>query len=125
MLEELVMCAYTRVDRVVHFGGAVRYSAVGIVEKNRDAICRRCVAALGAAREPLLAALFPSPAPAPASASAPASPRRPAALACRQRALVAATLRRLAAPPRLVRCLRPDAALRPHRFDAKLLRDQI
>ncbi|KAG6448196.1 hypothetical protein O3G_MSEX005357 [Manduca sexta] len=100
--------------QVAHFGGAVTYSARGIVEKNLDAVCRRCGSALAGAREPLLAALF----------AAGQSPRRPAALACRQRALVAALVRRLNAP-RLVRCLRPDAALRPHRFDAPLLRHQI
>lgn len=43
---------------MVHFGGAVSYSAKGIVQKNRDALCRRCCAVLAAAREPLLAALF-------------------------------------------------------------------
>lgn len=53
------------------------------------------------------------------------SPRRPAALGCRQRALVGALVRRLPAAPRLVRCLRPDPQLRPHRFDAPLLRHQI
>ncbi|XP_075976512.1 unconventional myosin-Ia-like [Anticarsia gemmatalis] len=107
--------------QVVHFGGAVVYSARGIVAKNRDAVCRRCCGVLGAAREPLLAALF---AGAAAGAGA-GSPRRPAALGCRQRALVGALVRRLPPAPRLVRCLRPDAALRPHRFDAALLRHQI
>ncbi|CAH2085898.1 unnamed protein product [Euphydryas editha] len=134
--------------QVVHFGGAVAYSARGIVQKNRDALCRRCAAVLAAAREPLLAALFapgaaalagrcvrprgaPAPAPPPhARTVAPlvrsaGSPRRPCALACRQRALVGALVRRLPPAPRLVRCLRADAALRPHRFDAALLRHQI
>ncbi|CAH0724086.1 unnamed protein product, partial [Brenthis ino] len=106
--------------QVVHFGGAVVYSARGIVQKNRDAVCRRCAAVLGAAREPLLVALFAAGAGAGAG-----SPRRPCALACRQRALVGALVRRLPAAPRLVRCLRADAALRPHRFDAALLRHQI
>ncbi|CAG9580308.1 unnamed protein product [Danaus chrysippus] len=124
--------------QVVHFGGAVMYSARGIVAKNRDAVCRRCAAALSAAREPLLAALF-----APGASAAPpagydaaetashpvvkdaGSPRRPCALSCRQRALVGALVRRLPPAPRLVRCLRADAALRPHRFDAALLRHQI
>ncbi|XP_045496386.1 unconventional myosin-Ia-like [Colias croceus] len=101
--------------QVLHFGGPVVYSARGIVAKNRDALCRRCAAALGAAREPLLAALF----------AAGGSPRRPSALACRQRALVGALVRRLPPAPRLVRCLRADAALRPYRFDAHLLRHQI
>ncbi|XP_045449409.1 unconventional myosin-Ia [Melitaea cinxia] len=100
--------------QVVHFGGAVTYSAKGIVQKNRDALCRRCCGVLAAAREPLLAALF-----------AAGSPRRPCALACRQRALVGALVRRLPPAPRLVRCLRNDAALRPHRFDAALLRHQL
>ncbi|XP_052749532.1 unconventional myosin-Ia-like isoform X2 [Galleria mellonella] len=108
--------------QIVHFGGPVTYSARGIVQRNRDAVCRRCAAALGAAREPLLAALFaPAAPPAPAAGS----PRRPAALACRQRALVAALVRRLPAAPRLVRCLRPDPLLRPQRFDAPLLRHQL
>ncbi|OWR42502.1 putative unconventional myosin 95e [Danaus plexippus plexippus] len=137
--------------QVVHFGGAVMYSARGIVAKNRDAVCRRCAGALGAAREPLLAALFaPGASAAPPAGYDPAetashpvvkygnyisilispgsstgSPRRPCALSCRQRALVGALVRRLPAAPRLVRCLRADAALRPHRFDAALLRHQI
>lgn len=99
------------------------YSARGIVAKNRDAVCRRCCAVLGDAREPLLAALF---AAAPGGGGVGGgSPRRPAALACRQRALIAALVRRLPAAPRLVRCLRPDASLRPHRFDATLVRHQI
>ncbi|CAG5034201.1 unnamed protein product [Parnassius apollo] len=106
--------------QVVHFGGPVVYSARGIVQKNRDALCRRCAAVLAGAREPLLAALF-----AGAGLAAGGSPRRPCALACRQRALVGALVRRLPAAPRLVRCLRADAALRPHRFDASLLRHQI
>ncbi|KAJ8718730.1 hypothetical protein PYW07_016286 [Mythimna separata] len=104
--------------QVVHFGGAVVYSARGIVHKNRDAVCRRCAGVLGAARSPLLGALF-------AGVAGAGSPRRPAALACRQRALVGALVRRLPAAPRLVRCLRADAQLRPHRFDAALLRHQI
>lgn len=104
---------------MVHFGGAVVYDARGIVAKNRDAVCRRCCAVLGGAREPLLAALFAG------GGALPPSPRRPAALACRQRALVGALVRRLPPAPRLVRCLRADAALRPHRFDAALLRHQI
>lgn len=109
--------------RVVHFGGGVVYSARGIVAKNRDQVCRRCCGVLGAAREPLLAALF---AGGPGAAGAAGgSPRRPAALACRQRALVGALVRRLPPAPRLVRCLRADHALRPHRFDAALLRHQI
>ncbi|KAJ8724702.1 hypothetical protein PYW08_016176 [Mythimna loreyi] len=101
--------------QVVHFGGAVVYSARGIVHKNLDGVCRRCAGVLGAARSPLLAALF----------AGAGSPRRPAALACRQRALVGALVRRLPAAPRLVRCLRADDKLRPHRFDAALLRHQI
>lgn len=127
------------------------YSARGIVAKNRDAVCRRCAGALGAAREPLLAALFaPGASAAPPAGydaaetashpvvkygnyisilispgSSTGSPRRPCALSCRQRALVGALVRRLPAAPRLVRCLRADAALRPHRFDAALLRHQI
>ncbi|KAM3956157.1 LOW QUALITY PROTEIN: unconventional myosin-Ia [Aphomia sociella] len=120
--------------QVVHFGGPVSYSARGIVRHNRDAVCRRCAAALGAAREPLLAALFAAPPPAAAGSPrrpagsprrAAGSPRRPAALACRQRALVAALVRRLPPAPRLVRCLRADPQLRPHRFDAPLLRHQL
>lgn len=110
--------------RVVHFGGAVVYSARGIVQKNRDTVCRRCVGVLGAAREPLLAALFAAGGVGAGGAGA-GSPRRPCALACRQRALVGALVRRLPPAPRLVRCLRADAALRPHRFDAALLRHQI
>ncbi|XP_053605521.1 unconventional myosin-Ib isoform X2 [Plodia interpunctella] len=102
--------------QVVHFAGAVTYNARGMVSHNRDAVCRRACAALGGAREPLLAALF---------ARAPGSPRARASLACRQRALLAALLRRLPAAPRLVRCLRPDRLLRPHRFDAPLVRHQI
>ncbi|XP_063367206.1 unconventional myosin-Ib-like [Cydia amplana] len=108
--------------QVTHFAGPVVYSARGIVSKNRDVVCRRCCAALAAAREPLLAALFP---PAPPQAAPRGSPRRPAALACRQRALVGALLRRLPAAPRLVRCLRADPALRPHRVDTALLRHQL
>ncbi|KAL0831691.1 hypothetical protein ABMA28_001238 [Loxostege sticticalis] len=114
--------------QVVHFGGPVSYSARGIVERNRDAVCRRCSAVLAAAREPLLAKLFASPAAGHASTYSGdvcGSPRRPAALGCRQRALVGALVRRLPAAPRLVRCLRPDPQLRPHRFDAPLLRHQI
>ncbi|XP_069357433.1 unconventional myosin-Ia-like [Maniola hyperantus] len=109
--------------QVVHFGGPVVYSARGIVAKNRDAVCRRCAAVLAAAREPLLAALFAPGAGAFIGSSG--SPRRPCALACRQRALVGALVRRLPSAPRLVRCLRADAALRPHRFDSTLLRHQI
>ncbi|XP_050349545.1 unconventional myosin-Ia-like [Nymphalis io] len=109
--------------QVVHFGGAVAYSARGVVQKNRDALCRRCAAVLAAAREPLLAALFAPGATAYAGSAG--SPRRPCALACRQRALVGALVRRLPPAPRLVRCLRADAALRPHRFDGTLLRHQI
>nr|XP_037867511.1 unconventional myosin-Ia [Bombyx mori]XP_037867512.1 unconventional myosin-Ia [Bombyx mori] len=101
--------------QVVHFGGAVTYCARGIVDKNRDAVSARLSAVLGAAREPLLAALF----------AGRESPRRVCALACRQRALVAALVRRLGPAPRLVRCLRPDAGLRPHRWDAPLLRHQL
>ncbi|CAK1578900.1 unnamed protein product [Parnassius mnemosyne] len=115
--------------QVVHFGGAVVYSARGFVQKNRDVLCRRCAAVLAGAREPLLAGLFAvgaAGAGGVASAGGPAgSPRRPCALACRQRALVGALVRRLPAAPRLVRCLRADAALRPHRFDAALMRHQI
>ncbi|CAB3226817.1 unnamed protein product [Arctia plantaginis] len=107
--------------QIVHFGGAVVYSARGIVAKNRDQVCRRCCGVLGAAREPLLAALFAGA----LERACGGSPRRPAALACRQRALVGALVRRLPPAPRLVRCLRADAALRPHRFDAALLRHQI
>lgn len=44
--------------QVLHFGGGVVYSARGIVHKNRDSVCRRCCGVLGAAREPLLGALF-------------------------------------------------------------------
>ncbi|XP_041968834.1 unconventional myosin-Ia-like [Aricia agestis] len=109
--------------QIVHFGGPVVYSARGIVAKNRDSVCRRCAAVLAAAHEPLLAALF-----AHGAAGVPASggsPRRPCAAACRQRALVGALVRRLPPAPRLVRCLRADAALRPHRFDPALLRHQI
>ncbi|XP_063893983.1 unconventional myosin-Ib [Helicoverpa armigera] len=73
------------------------------------------VAVLGGADSALLGALF----------AGGASPRRPAALGTRQRALVGALVRRLPPAPRLVRCLRADAALRPHRFDAALLRRQI
>ncbi|CAD0200188.1 unnamed protein product [Chrysodeixis includens] len=114
--------------QVVHFGGGVVYSARGIVAKNRDAVWARGAAVLGAAREPLLRALFPGGGAAGAGGRRGAgcgSPRRPAALGCRQRALVAALVRRLPPAPRLVRCLRNDAALRPHRFDAALLRHQI
>ncbi|KAI8421349.1 LOW QUALITY PROTEIN: hypothetical protein MSG28_008361 [Choristoneura fumiferana] len=126
--------------RVAHFAGPVVYSARGMPDKNRDAVCRRCCGVLSAAREPLLAALFPAPPPHAAPAARgkyrnaswtrcgltwTGSPRRPAALACRQRALVGALLRRLPGAPRLVRCLRADPALRPHRFDAALLRHQI
>ncbi|XP_073953066.1 unconventional myosin-Ia-like [Choristoneura fumiferana] len=122
--------------QVAHFAGPVVYSARGMPDKNRDAVCRRCCGVLSAAREPLLAALFPAPPPHAAPAArgechrpppvpATRSPRRPAALACRQRALVGALLRRLPGAPRLVRCLRADPALRPHRFDAALLRHQI
>ncbi|XP_068627183.1 unconventional myosin-Ia-like [Battus philenor] len=113
--------------QIVHFGGPVVYSARGIVQKNRDAVCRRCAGVLAAAREPLLAALFAgggATAGGVTSAGA-GSPRRPCALACRQRALVAALVRRLPPAPRLVRCLRADAGLRPHRFDGTLLRHQI
>ncbi|CAH2267979.1 jg8423 [Pararge aegeria aegeria] len=117
----------------VHFGGPVVYSARGIVAKNRDAVCRRCAAVLAEAREPLLAALFAPGAGAfigrrrikKNNDSSSGSPRRPCALACRQRALVGALVRRLPCAPRLVRCLRADAALRPHRFDSTLLRHQI
>nr|XP_049692956.1 unconventional myosin-Ia isoform X1 [Helicoverpa armigera]XP_049692957.1 unconventional myosin-Ia isoform X1 [Helicoverpa armigera]XP_049692958.1 unconventional myosin-Ia isoform X1 [Helicoverpa armigera] len=101
--------------QVVHFGGGVAYSARGIVAKDRDAVCARCCAVLGGAGSALLGALF----------AGGASPRRPAALGTRQRALVGALVRRLPPAPRLVRCLRADAALRPHRFDAALLRRQI
>ncbi|XP_045514735.1 unconventional myosin-Ia-like [Pieris brassicae] len=109
--------------QITHFGGVVVYSARGIISKNRDSVCRRCATVLAAAREPLLAALFAAP-PPPTHAAA-GSPRRAGALACRQRALIAALLRRLPPAPRLVRCLRADTALRPHRFDAPLLRHQI
>ncbi|GBP47445.1 Unconventional myosin-Ib [Eumeta japonica] len=103
--------------QIQHFGGPITYSASGIVDKNRDGVCARAAAVLRAAREPLLRLLFPDG----------PSPRRPAALACRQRALLAALSQRLAGgpPPRLVRCLRADAALRPRHFDAHLIRHQI
>lgn len=105
---------------MAHFAGAVTYDARGMACKNRDALCRLCGCALGGAREPLLAELF-----AAERGGVPPSPRRPAALSCRQRALVAALVKRLPPAPRLVRCLRADAMLRPHRFDAQLLRHQI
>ncbi|XP_038221660.1 unconventional myosin-Ia-like [Zerene cesonia] len=63
--------------QVLHFGGPVVYSARGIVAKNRDAVCRRCAAALAAAREPLLAALFAAP-PAPHAPHAPHAAHAPA-----------------------------------------------
>ncbi|KAH9637107.1 hypothetical protein HF086_013923 [Spodoptera exigua] len=88
-----------------------------MVAQNRDGVCSRSAAVLASARCALLGALF--------AAERAGSPRRPAALGCRQRALVAALVRRLPAAPRLVRCLRADAQLRPHRFDAALLRHQI
>lgn len=109
--------------RVVHFGGAVTYNARGMVGKNRDALCRRCGGVLAAAREPLLAELFAGE--AGEGRGGMDSPRRPAALSCRQRALVGALVRRLPGSPRLVRCVRADAALRPARWDAALVRHQL
>lgn len=59
------------VRRVVHFGGAVVYSARGMAAKNRDGVCRRLAAALSRAADPLLAALFPHHSP-----HSPRAPRR-------------------------------------------------
>jgi len=112
-----------------HYAGDVRYSPIGMLEKNRDSVYRDLMVLMGNSANPYLASLFPASARRQAfwrEATQEGVAKRPPTAGSQFKTQLAELITSLSrCQPHYIRTLKPNDAKRPMVFDAQRVAHQV
>ncbi|KAM8828044.1 unconventional myosin-Ih [Spinachia spinachia] len=104
--------------RLLHYAGEVTYCVVGFLDKNNDLLYRNAKEVMRQSKNAIIKHCFPS--------SEPDSKRRPETVVTQfKSSLVGLTEILMSKEPWYVRCIKPNDAKQPGRFDDVLVRHQV
>ncbi|KAM9306346.1 unconventional myosin-Ih [Pholidichthys leucotaenia] len=104
--------------RLLHYAGAVTYCVVGFLDKNNDLLYRNGKEVMRQSKNAIIKHCFPS--------SEPDSKKRPETVVTQfKNSLVGLTEILMSKEPWYVRCIKPNEAKQPGKFDDVLIRHQV
>uniref|UniRef100_A0A3Q3M6A5 Myosin IHb n=1 Tax=Mastacembelus armatus TaxID=205130 RepID=A0A3Q3M6A5_9TELE len=104
--------------RLLHYAGEVTYCVVGFLDKNNDLLYRSGKEVMQQSKNPIIKHCFPS--------TEPDSKKRPETVVTQfKSSLVGLTEILMSKEPWYVRCIKPNEAKQPGRFDDVLVRHQV